>query len=57
MCMDAQEPHEAKQTTPAGHEIPVPSREDFDRMVKRIAGPPGGRKDPDETDGPPVQSE
>jgi hypothetical protein len=53
---DTTEPDEPNQTTPAGHRIPVPSREDFDRMVKKIA-PPAGRKDPDETDGPPAQSE
>jgi hypothetical protein len=53
---DTAEPDEPKQTTPAGHEIPVPLREDFDRMVKKIA-PPAGRKHPDETDQPPEQSE
>ena len=48
---------EPKQTTPAGHEIPIPEREDFDRMVKKVAGPPSGRKRPDETDRPPEQSD
>jgi len=30
-------PDEPKQTTPAGHTINVPSREDFERLVKRAA--------------------
>jgi hypothetical protein len=47
---------EPKQTTPAGHRIPIPSRKDFDAMVKKIA-PPAGRKRPGETDEPPEQSE
>lgn len=54
---DTTEPDEPKQTTPAGYEIPVPSREDFDRMVKRVAPPPAGRKRPAETDAPPERSE
>jgi hypothetical protein len=41
---------EPKQTTPAGHRIPVPTREDFDRMVKKVAPPLAGRKRPAETD-------
>jgi hypothetical protein len=51
---------EPKQTTPAGQEIPIPKREDFDRvdrMVKKVAPPPVGRKRPDETDEPPERSE
>lgn len=48
---------EPKQTTPAGHTIPVPTRGEFDQMVKTVAPPPAGRKRPDETDEPPAQSE
>jgi hypothetical protein len=48
---------EPKQTTPAGHRIPVPTREAFDRMVRKIALGPAGRKRPAETDEPPEQSE
>jgi len=48
---------EPKQTTPAGHEIAIPEREDFDHMVRKVAPPPGGRKRPDETDAPPERSE
>jgi hypothetical protein len=48
--------HEA-QTTPAGHRIPVPTREAFERMVKKVAPPPKGRKRPAGTDEPPEQSE
>jgi len=36
--------------------VPVPSREDFDRLVRKVAGP-GLRKRPDETDPPPQRSE
>jgi hypothetical protein len=54
---DRPEPDEPKQTTPAGHRIPVPTREAFERMVKKVAPPPKGRKRPDETDEPPEQSE
>jgi hypothetical protein len=46
---------EPKQTTPAGHKIPVPTREDFDQMIRKVA-PPGSRKRPDETDEPPERS-
>jgi hypothetical protein len=53
----ADKPPEPKQTTPAGHRIRVPSREDFDRLVKKIAPPPRGRKPPAETDEPPERSE
>jgi hypothetical protein len=56
-AVDRDNPDEPKQTTPAGHRIPVPTRGAFDRFVKRIAGPPEGRKDPGETDRPPEQSE
>jgi hypothetical protein len=48
---------EPKQTTPAGHEIPIPTRGDFDELVRKVAPPPGSRKRPDETDQPPEQSE
>lgn len=54
---DDPKPDESEQTTPAGHRIPVPSREDFDRMVRKVAPPPTDRKRPDETDEPPEQSE
>ena len=37
--------------------IPVPTRGSFDRFVRKVAGPPRGRKRPDETDLPPEQSE
>ena len=53
----ADKPDEPKQTTPAGHRIRVPSREDFDRLVKKVAPPPRGRKPPAETDEPPERSE
>jgi hypothetical protein len=36
--------------------VAVPSREDFDQMVRKVAGP-GLRKRPDETDPPPQRSE
>jgi hypothetical protein len=55
--MAPEKPDEPEQTTPAGHRIPVPSREDFDQMVRKLAPPPAGRKRPDETDEPPEQSE
>ena len=47
----------SKQTTPKGLEIDVPTREDFDALVRKTAGPPAGRKRPAETDPPPAQSE
>jgi hypothetical protein len=43
---------EPEQTTPAGYRIPIPKREDFERMLRKLA-PPAGRKRPDETDAPP----
>jgi hypothetical protein len=52
-----EKPDEPEQTTPAGHRIPVPTRETFDRLVKKVAPPPVGRKRPAETDEPPEQSE
>ena len=36
--------------------VPVPTRGDFDRLVKKVAGL-GLRKRPDETDQPPPRSE
>lgn len=36
-------------------EIPVPTRGEFDRLVKKVAGP-GFRKQPDETVQPPERS-
>lgn len=48
---------EPKQTTPAGHRIPIPTREAFDRFVRKIAPGPAVRKRPDETDEPPERSE
>ncbi len=48
---------EPKQTTPAGLRIPIPKREDFERLVKKVAPPPAGRKRPDETGEPPERSE
>jgi hypothetical protein len=53
----AEKPDEPKQTTPAGHRISIPTREAFDRMVKKVAPPPRGRKRPAETDEPREQSE
>jgi hypothetical protein len=47
---------EPTQTTPKGLEIPVPQREDFDAMVRKVA-PPAGRKRPAETDPPREQSD
>lgn len=49
--------NEPKQTTPAGHRIRIPSREDFERIIKKVAPPPAGRKRPDETGEPREQSE
>jgi hypothetical protein len=37
---DSQERDEREQTTPAEHRIPIPTREDFDRFVKKVAPPP-----------------
>jgi hypothetical protein len=53
-----EQPHsdEPKQTTPAGQKIPIPKREDFERMVRKLAWP-AGRKRPAATDEPPEQSE
>jgi hypothetical protein len=53
----ADEPDEPKQTTRAGHRIPVPTREAFERLLKKVAPPPRGRKRPAETDEPPERSE
>jgi hypothetical protein len=47
---------ESKQTTPAGHKIPIPKREDFERMLRKLA-PPAGRKRPADSDEPPERSE
>jgi len=44
------------QTTDKGLKIPVPTRDEFDQFVKKVA-PPAGRKRPAETDQPPEQSE
>lgn len=47
------------QQTPKGLEIPVPTREDFDRFIDRVVGADAqqlGHKDPDATDPPPEQS-
>jgi hypothetical protein len=55
--MGIQKADEPKQTTPAGHRIPVPTRKDFDQMVKKVAPPPAVRKRPDATDAPPERSE
>ncbi len=37
---DKQPEDEPKQTTPKGAEIPVPSREDFLRDLRKVAPPP-----------------
>lgn len=44
------------QPTPAGQEIPVPTRAEFDELVRKVA-PPAGRKRPAETDEPREQSD
>jgi hypothetical protein len=44
------------QETDKGLKIPVPTREEFDEFVRKVAGPPRGRKRPDESDSPPEQS-
>lgn len=57
MADDEHEP-EPTQTIPAKDgdlEVPVPSRDHFLGVVKKVAGP-GLRKRPDGTDGPPEQS-
>jgi hypothetical protein len=46
----------AMQTTRSGQEIPVPTREEFDEFVKKVA-PPAGRKRPAETDRPHERSD
>lgn len=38
-------------------EIPVPTRGEFDELVRKVAGPPEGRKPPDEKDPPPERSD
>ncbi len=48
---------ERQQVTPAGHRIRIPSREEFERIVKKVAPPPRGHKRPAETDEPPERSE
>ncbi len=57
MARSTDHPVEPKQTTPAGHRIPIPTRETFERLVKKVAPPPASRKRPAETDEPPEQSE
>lgn len=47
---------ERKQKTEKGLEISVPKRADFDALVKKVAGRPAGRKDPDGKDQPPKRS-
>jgi hypothetical protein len=37
--------------------VPVPTRGDFDRLVKKVAGPPGVRKRSAGKDQPPKQSQ
>jgi hypothetical protein len=46
----------ATQITPGGQEIPVPTRDDFDSFVRKVA-PPAGRKRPAETAEPREQSD
>jgi hypothetical protein len=53
----AERDEQPTQTSRSGLRIPVPTREDFDRFIAKVAGPPAGRKDPDETDEPPERSE
>ena len=47
---------EPTQITPAGNEIRVPSRDEFEEFVRKVA-PPAGRKRPAETDEPREQSD
>jgi hypothetical protein len=53
---EGQHPDDELQATPAGHEIPVPTRGDFDAMVRKVA-PPAGRRSPGETDEPRERSD
>jgi hypothetical protein len=55
-CGYSFEDNETTQTTPTGHEMPVPRRDEFEDFVKKVA-PPGGRKRPGETDPPREQSD
>jgi hypothetical protein len=58
MADDDHEP-EPTQTIPAKDgdiEVPIPSREDFLNVVRKVAGP-ALRKRPDETNRPPERSE
>ncbi len=53
---DSQPTTEPMQTTPAGNEIPVPTRDEFDEFVRKVA-PPAGHKRPGETDRPRERSD
>lgn len=57
---DTHHPEPTQKTQPKKGqpvEIPIPKRRDFDQFVKKVAGPPAGRKRPAETDQPPEQSD
>jgi hypothetical protein len=53
---EGQHPDDALQTTRAGKEIRVPTRGEFDDLVRKVA-PPAGRKRPAETDEPRERSD
>jgi hypothetical protein len=59
MADDEHDAEPTQQTKPAKGKpltIPVPTHEDFDEFVKKVAGPPRGRKRPDGSDSPPERS-
>ncbi|MBV9472387.1 MAG: hypothetical protein JO206_05420 [Solirubrobacterales bacterium] len=53
---EVEPPNEPTQTTPSGQEIPIPTRGEFDDLLRKVA-PPAGRKRPAETDQPREQSD
>lgn len=57
---DEKRPERTQKTQPKKGkpiEIPVPKRSEFDALVKKVAGRPGGRKDPAGKDPPPRRSQ
>jgi hypothetical protein len=46
----AETPDKPKQTTPKGLEIPVPTREEWERNMGKVAPPPEPAKSDDEPD-------
>lgn len=60
MSDDKRDEREPTQMIPAkdgDFEVPIPSREDFLNVVKKVAGAPGVRRRSGETDRPPERSE